>query len=102
MLRVSTSILLFLASISYVSADIQFTVPAAGKSYDATTALTVTWTDSGVAPSISDLTAYQLFLYTGSNTAPIQLTSLTTASFSAGNTVSVTIPLGIAGIATNA
>jgi hypothetical protein len=83
-------------------ADVKFTVPAPGASMPGGTAFAVTWVDSGDAPSISDLTAYQLFLYSGSNASPQQLYSITTAAFSAGNTLSVTVPVGIGGESTNA
>jgi hypothetical protein len=83
-------------------ADVKFTVPAPGASIPGGTAFSVAWVDSGDAPSISDLTTYQLFLYSGSNTASQQLYSITTASFSAGNTFSVTISVSIGGESTNA
>lgn len=79
-------------------ADVEFTVPAAGASIAGGTAFTVTWKDSGSAPSISDLTSYQLFLEAGSNAAPQQLYALATNGlFSAGNTISVTVPAGTGG-----
>jgi hypothetical protein len=82
-------------------ADVKFTVPAPGVSIPGGTAFSVAWVDPGDAPSISDLTSYQLFLYSGSNAAPQQLHSITTASFSAGNTFSVTVPVSIGGESTN-
>jgi hypothetical protein len=54
--------------------DVSFQVPGAGLQYSAGAAITVTWIDSGIAPSISDLTAYQLALYTGSNASPVRIT----------------------------
>lgn len=99
-------ILYFLvASYPLAKADVEFTVPAAGASVPGGTAFTVTWQDSGVAPSISDLTAYQLFLESGSNTAPQQLYQFTLANggvFSAGSTVTVTVPTDTGGSTTNA
>jgi hypothetical protein len=83
-------------------ADVKFTFPAPGASIPGGTAFSIAWVDSGDAPSISDLTAYQLFLYSGSNAAPQQLYIITTASFSAGNTLSVTVPVSIGGGSTNA
>jgi hypothetical protein len=90
------------ASAPFAWADVKFTVPAPGASVPGGAAFTVTWVDSGDAPSISDLTTYQLFLYSGSNAAPQQLYSITTAVFNAGNTLSVTVPVGIGGESTNA
>jgi Ser-Thr-rich glycosyl-phosphatidyl-inositol-anchored membrane family len=102
-MRPSNAILFLLACSPQVFADVEFTVPAAGASIAGGTAFTVTWTDSGSAPSISDLTSYQLFLEAGSNTAPQQLYALTTAGlFSAGNTITVTVPIGTGGTGTNA
>ena len=90
------------AAAQLASADVKFTLPAPGASIPGGTAFSVAWVDSGDAPSISDLTAYQLFIYSGSNAAPQQLHSITTASFSARNTFSVTAPVGIGGEFTNA
>lgn len=74
-----------------------------GASVAGGTAFTVTWTDSGDSPSISDLTAFQLLLYTGSNSSPVQLTSVTTSTFDAsGDSISVTIPVTVGGETTNA
>jgi len=98
--------LYFLAALCPLAfADVEFTVPRAGASVPGGTAFTVTWTDSGTAPSISDLTAYQLFLESGSNTAPQQLYQFTLTNgglFSAGNTITVTVPVGTGGSGTNA
>ena len=49
---------------SFVFADVQFTSPAAGASI-AAGAITVSWTDSGDAPSISQLLSYTLTLMVG-------------------------------------
>lgn len=51
-----------------VYADVKFTAPAPGGSETAGTTLTVSWTDSGNAPIISDLLGYTLFLMVGGNT----------------------------------
>jgi hypothetical protein len=81
----------------------EFTVPAAGASVPGGTAFTVTWKDSGDAPSISDLSAYQLFLYSGSNASPQQLYTLSTGkTFTSGNSISVKVPLTIGGPTVNA
>lgn len=94
-MRPSDTLVFILASIPSVIADVKFSVPAAGAPVPGGTSFAVTWTDSGVAPSISDLTAYQLFLFTGSNAQPQQLSLLANAAFSAGNTITVTVPVGI-------
>jgi hypothetical protein len=52
---------------SFVFADVQFTSPAAGASIPAG-AITVQWTESGDAPSISQLSSYTLTLMVGGNT----------------------------------
>ncbi len=57
--------------------DVSFTTPStAGDSFPGGSAFTVNWKDSGAAPSISDLTTYQLALFTGSNTAPVSITAV--------------------------
>ena len=102
-MRASNALNLLLAGVPLAFADVEFTVPAAGASVAGGTAFTVTWTDSGSAPSISDLTSYQLFLESGSNTAPQQLYALSAAGlFSAGNTLTVTVPVTTGGTGTNA
>ncbi|KAL3423990.1 hypothetical protein PVAG01_05736 [Phlyctema vagabunda] len=103
-MRYASNPLLFLAALcSYVYADVEFTVPAAGASVAGGTAFTVTWTDSGDAPSLSDLAGYQLMLYTGSNATPQQLYAISTGTHAAaGATVKVTIPVGTGGSVTNA
>ncbi len=50
-----------------VSADVQFITPAAGVTAPGGGSITITWKDSGVAPAISQLSGYQLFLCAGSN-----------------------------------
>ena len=51
---------------SFVFADVKFTSPAAGASIPAG-AITVQWTESGDAPSISQLSSYTLTLMIGGN-----------------------------------
>jgi hypothetical protein len=101
-MRPSNALFFLAATAPLALADVEFTVPAAGASVAGGTAFTVTWKDSGDAPSLSDLSAYQLLLYSGSNTAPQQLYSLSTGSFSSGNTLTVTVPVGTGGSTTNA
>jgi hypothetical protein len=104
-MRPSAALFSLLASAPLVFADVSFVSPAPGASVPGGTAFTVTWKDSGNAPSIADLTTYQLFLYSGSNAAPQQLYVITAtpATFaSTGNTATVTIPVGTGGAGTNA
>ena len=86
---------------SLISADVEFTAPAAGASIRGGSTFTVSWKDSGDAPSISDLTSYQLFLFSGSNAAPFQLTLLEDATFAAGNSITATVPATLGGSGTN-
>lgn len=86
-----------------VFADVQFTSPAAGAQVPAGT-INVQWKDSGVSPSIQDLTAYTLVLMVGGNEASnmLALTTFTSqGTFAAGNEASGTIPSGIAGPVSN-
>ncbi len=48
-------------------AAVEFTIPAAGKTVPAG-ALSIQWKDDGNAPSLSDLTTYQIDLMAGGNT----------------------------------
>ena len=52
---------------SFVFADVKFTSPAAGGQIPAG-AITVTWAESGTAPSISQLQSYTLTLMVGGQT----------------------------------
>lgn len=101
-MRTTNTLLALLASASCAWADVAFSVPAAGASVAGGTAFAVTWADSGTAPLISALSTYTLFLFSGSNAVPAQLYQLAAASFSAGNTVTVTVPVGTGGTGTNA
>lgn len=74
-MRLRRALLFLFASVPLAFGDVVFTVPStAGDSFPGGSPFTVKWADSGVAPSISDLTTYQLALYTGSNTAPVRIT----------------------------
>ena len=92
----SPSLLFLLALPLLVRAEPKFVTPAAGDALSPGT-ITITWKDGGSAPSISDISAYQLLLFTGSNSNPFQLADLKTGSFAEGNTVSATISPGVAG-----
>ncbi|KAK3678435.1 Cell wall synthesis protein kre9 precursor [Recurvomyces mirabilis] len=86
-----------------VLADVKVTVPAAGASVPAGS-ITVTWTDSGVAPALSALTSYTIQLVIGGNDDSTQtplITLANAASFSAGSSVTGTVPAGVAGSTTN-
>lgn len=64
------NLLYLLAAVApFAFADVKFTVPAAGAPIPAGGTFAVEWKDSGVAPSISDLASYQLFLCAGGNDA---------------------------------
>lgn len=101
-MRPSVAFFLLAAAAPLAFADVEFTVPAPGATVAGGTAFTVTWIDSGDAPSLADLSAYQLMLYTGSNAAPQQLLSLSNGAFTGGNTLTVTVPAGTGGSTTNA
>ncbi|PBP17849.1 putative beta-1,6-glucan boisynthesis protein (Knh1) [Diplocarpon rosae] len=100
-MRLAHALILLAPALPWVSADVKFTVPAAGASIAGGAAFTVAWEDSGEAPALADLTSYTLFLFSGSNNVPAQLLSLKDATFAAGSTVSVTVPVGSGGTGTN-
>jgi len=50
-------------------ADVQFQSPAPGSSYPAGAALPISWTESGQAPLLSQLTNYVINLCAGGNAA---------------------------------
>lgn len=58
---------LFATLAPLVSADIQFTSPAAGTTLTGGSALVIEWKDSGESPALADLTTYELFLFAGGN-----------------------------------
>jgi hypothetical protein len=91
-------LILSLAPLAVV-ADVEFTSPAAGASVPVGT-IDVAWKESGIAPSIKDLTAYTLVLMVGGNEDGNQLALTTFTSqgtFATGNYATGTIPSGIAG-----
>ncbi|KAF2763134.1 hypothetical protein EJ05DRAFT_472066 [Pseudovirgaria hyperparasitica] len=51
----------------FVTADVEFTKPAAGATINGGGAIEVAWKDSGSSPSLSDLTGYVIELCAGSN-----------------------------------
>ena len=55
-------------------ADVNFTNPAAGATISAGN-LNVEWKESGIAPLISDLATFQLYLMSGGNDADVMVSS---------------------------
>ncbi|CAD6505892.1 BgTH12-06824 [Blumeria graminis f. sp. triticale] len=80
----------------------EITSPAAGTSLPGGVAFTITWIDSGDAPALADLTSYQIFLYTGSNSNPQQIYEIGQGAFSAGNSITANVPVTIGGSTENA
>lgn len=83
-----------------VLADVEFISPAAGTSVAQGT-IEVQWQESGVSPSIDDLTGYTLSLMTGgnddTNNDMLPLTQFVSGGkFTVGNETQGTIPAGIA------
>lgn len=58
---------LIAALVPFSFADVQFVSPAAGDSITGLT-IDISWQESQVAPPITSLTSYQLFLCAGGNT----------------------------------
>jgi hypothetical protein len=103
-MRLQPTLLSVLAALaSYALADVEVTSPAAGASLPAG-AITIEWKDSGDSPALSALTTYTVQLVVGGNTQDTQ-TPLTTLGnnlqFSSGNSLTATIPSGLAGSTTN-
>ncbi|TVY46814.1 Cell wall synthesis protein [Lachnellula occidentalis] len=96
--------LVFLATLAPLASAIPvFSSPAAAASLPGGTSMTVEWKDDGTAPAIADLASYQLFLYSGSGTAPTQLyAAASNGVYTTGNSATVTIPVGVGGSTTNA
>lgn len=67
MMRLVILSVLLTAILPSVHADVKFTSPAGGETFPGGGSIKAAWTDSGAAPSISDLTTYQLFLCAGGN-----------------------------------
>lgn len=99
-----------LALLGLVSADVQFTSPAAGAKLTGGGTISIEWKDSGDEPKISELLTYQIFLCAGGNTDAeydqlVELTqSATTANTFAvtGNKFTGTVGATIGGTGTNA
>lgn len=92
-----------------VFGDVKFTSPDAGTSLKAsggTVKISAEWEDSGDSPSLADLATYSVYLYAGGNTAgtyqQIGGPLATGKSFSAGNTVSASVPTTAGGDIDNA
>jgi hypothetical protein len=99
-------LLCFTAALStLVAADVKFTSPSAGQTLQGGSAITVSWTDSGNDPAISELTTYTIMLCAGGNDPGtyLPLTTLTTTGrFSQGNKITATIPANIGDSVQNA
>ncbi|GAB7339911.1 hypothetical protein MBLNU457_6437t1 [Dothideomycetes sp. NU457] len=100
-MRFSFALLTSLASVAL--ADVAFVSPAPGASLPAGP-ITITFKDSGVAPAISTLQSYQLFLMAGGNSAAnsIQLSALVPSGTFASLTTTGTITPGLGGTGENA
>ncbi|TID23777.1 beta-1-6-glucan boisynthesis protein-like protein [Venturia nashicola] len=97
-MRLVTLPFLLTSILPSVHADVKFTSPAGGETFTGGGSIKAAWTDSGTAPSISDLTTYQLFLCAGGNdpTAFIQLASITEKGlFANGNTAEGSVAVGV-------
>jgi len=96
--------LVFLATLSPLASAVPvFTSPAAAAPVPGGTSFTVEWKDDGNPPALADLQGYQLFLYSGSGSDPQQLyAAASNGVFSSGNSVAVTVPVGVGGSTTNA
>jgi hypothetical protein len=70
-MRFTNFFLTLCTSSSLALADVSFTAPAAGALVRGGSPFEITWTDSGEAPALADLTSYQLLLYSGSNANPV-------------------------------
>ncbi|TVY92983.1 Cell wall synthesis protein [Lachnellula willkommii] len=96
--------LVFLATLAPLASAVPvFSSPAAAASVPGGTSFTVEWKDDGSAPALADLSTYQLFLYSGSGTSPTQLyAAASNGVYTTGNSVAVTVPVGVGGSTTNA
>lgn len=90
------SLLALVLALPFAIGEPKLMTPAAGSTLFAGT-ITVTWKDGGSSPSVSDLSSYQLLLFTGSNSKPFQLADLKAGSFTEGNSISVTVPSSVGG-----
>lgn len=71
-MRLTQALCMLVAASPLAFADVKFSSPAGSASL-AGGSLTITWTDSGDAPSLADLTSYSIILMTGANTAPVRV-----------------------------
>ncbi|KAF2791635.1 beta-1,6-glucan boisynthesis protein-like protein [Melanomma pulvis-pyrius CBS 109.77] len=81
-----------------VSADVEFTAPKAGATFDGGTTITVQWQESKDTPLISALTTYQLFLCMGGNDAAtmVKLTAPGAKTFTVtGNQATGMVGVGV-------
>ncbi|KAJ8068320.1 hypothetical protein OCU04_003882 [Sclerotinia nivalis] len=103
-MRLSQALVLA-ASAPFAIAYPTFAAPAAGAVETAGTAFTVTWADSGDAPSIADISTYSLAVCAGSSSGrDIKVITLVSATVSMGSTLTttVTVPAASGESVTNA
>jgi hypothetical protein len=102
-MRLSGALVVLTMLAPLASAVPVFSSPAAAAPVPGGTSFTVEWNDDGSAPAIADLQGYQLFLYSGSGDSPQQLyAAASNGVFTSGNSVAVTVPVGIGGSTANA
>ncbi|APA15282.1 predicted protein [Sclerotinia sclerotiorum 1980 UF-70] len=90
-MRLSQALVLA-ASAPFAIAYPKFAAPAAGAVETAGTAFTVTWADSGDAPSIADISTYSLAVCAGSSSgADIKVITTVSATVSMGSTLTTTV-----------
>ena len=88
-----------------VFADVKFSKPPAGSTIIGGGAISIAWGDSGAAPSLADLTSYQLFLVAGGQDDPSQMvvgTPISSTFAESGNQAEMTVPIAAGGKTTNA
>ncbi|KAF2271465.1 uncharacterized protein EI97DRAFT_269151 [Westerdykella ornata] len=81
----------------FVCADVEFVAPKAGDQWEAG-GVEVKWRESGVAPALTDLTSYDLFLCAGSNDEYVDVLHITAGgpgSFPTGNKYPASIGSGL-------
>jgi len=80
-MRFSFALLTSFASLAL--ADVAFVTPAAGVALPVGP-ITITFKDSGIAPALSTLQSYQLFLMAGGNTAANSVCTMTRDAYEYG------------------
>jgi hypothetical protein len=85
--------LFLLSLLDLCLADVFFTSPSPGEVFNADTAFSVSWVESGFSPPIADLTSYQLFLCAGGNDVAsiIQLATITSDGSFPGSQITIEV-----------